>query len=177
MPHSQKSHYPGPDGLRSSILTDTPDDVPLLLFSLFNLSLKTYTFPDAWKCSTFHPRHKSGPPNIISNYRPICHISPVAKLLERIVNNALLAHLSSRSFFVAAQHGFLKRRSTTTCQLAFMDLVTSSIDAGKQTALIYLDIKKAFDRVQHSLLLIKLQQAGVEDPLLSWFRSYLSDRT
>ena len=126
---AKKSYYPGPDGLPSSILTDTPDDVPLLLLSLFNLSLKTYTFPDAWKCSTIHPRHKSGPTNIISNYRPICHISTVAKLLERIVNDALLAHLSSISFFVAAQHGFLKRRSTTTCQLAFMDLVTSSIDA------------------------------------------------
>ena len=97
--------------------------------------------------------------------------------MERIVNDALLAHLSSTSSFVASQHGFLKRRSTTTCQLAFMHLVTLSIDSGKQTALSYLDIKKAFDGVHHSLLLIKLQQAGILNPLLSCFWSYLSDRT
>jgi hypothetical protein len=74
------------------------------------------------------------------------------------------------------QHGFLSRRSTTTCQLDFFEFVSSAYDAGRSIVLVYLDISKAFDRVPHRALLLCLSEAGITGQLHRWFTSYLTNR-
>ncbi|MGL5708765.1 MAG: RNA-directed DNA polymerase, partial [Aeromonas sp.] len=96
-------------------------------------------------------------------------------IMERVINDSLLQHLSSSPIH-PSQHGFISRRSCITCEISFLNLVTLSVDKGKSTIIIYLDMTKAFDRVPHERLLLKLTQAGIGNPLHGWIRSFLSSR-
>ena len=142
----------------------------------FQASLKDKTFPERWKTSTIIPRHKSGDKTSIINYRPIHHTCFLSRIMERVVNTKLLTHLSTSTLH-PSQHGFLSNKSCITCQTSFLELATSSIDAKKCTIIIYFDMRKAFDRVPHKRLLLKLARAGIIDPLHSWLASFLSHRS
>jgi hypothetical protein len=173
----KQSYSPDPDGIPPALLRLCDSDLPDLLLNLFNLSLQSSIVPPHWKKSIIIPRHKGGSPFDITNYRPINHIPAIIKIFERIVKDSLTSHLLCNSILHPAQHGFIRGRSTNTCQLDFLNLVTSSVDSNKSLILIYLDMSKAFDRVPHSHLLAKLHTYGVSEPLLSWFKSYFHGRT
>ncbi|MGL5706975.1 MAG: RNA-directed DNA polymerase, partial [Aeromonas sp.] len=112
---------------------------------------------------------------MVTNYRPIHFTSVASRIMEKVINADLLQHLTN-NLLMPSQHGFLSRRSCTTCQLSFLDLVTTSLDNKQSIVILYLDMQKAFDRVPHERLLMKLSYSGVADPLLTWIRSFLSQR-
>ncbi|MGL5707238.1 MAG: RNA-directed DNA polymerase, partial [Aeromonas sp.] len=170
------SNFPGPDGLPPNLFLRDGYFLNGFLCHIFEHSLKSMVFPACWKSSIILPLHKSGPKSTISNYRPIHITCAISRIMERVVNSKLLPFLTA-TVIHPSQHGFLSRRSCASCHLVFLDCVTTSVDRGYSTIVIYLDMLKAFDRVPHNRLLLKLRLAGISDPLLSWIQSFLSLRT
>lgn len=170
------SSVPGPDGLPSIPLIQGGNDLPLLLHHLFVSSMKQGLFPLQWKQSVVTPRYKSGPRTAADSYRGIHHTSLISRIFERTIKSPLTKHLVFHNLISDRQYGFLLRRSTTSCQTDFFDLLSSAHEAGSSIIIVYLDIKKAFDRVPHAALLRSLAKAGISGSLLQWFASYLSGR-
>ncbi|CAH8605714.1 unnamed protein product [Dicrocoelium dendriticum] len=167
---------PGPDNIPPILVKHGGPDIPLFLLNVFTLSMLNGEYPIHWKQSTIIPRHKSGSMQDVKNYRPIHHTSIISRIMERIVKERIIEYLSSMSLLSKHQHGFLKGRSCTTCQLDYLDYVTRARDAGSAIIVIFLDIQKAFDRVPHNLLLRKLMSYGITNSLLDWLSSYLEGR-
>lgn len=164
----------GPDGLQGHYLYMLRDVIAWPLFLLFRMSVESGVFPAALKIGAISPLLKSGDPNVVSNYRPITMLSNLSKLFESIVLKSI--RLPLNHILVDEQHGFRPGRSTTTCNLALTSYIYDSFRARSQVDVIYTDFSKAFDLVDHSLLIKNLSILGIGDPLLSWLTSYLSNR-
>ena len=162
---------PGPDNIPSSVVKYCASTLLCPLMYLFNLSLKSSTFPDIWKSSYIVPLHKKGSKSDISNYRGISKLSAIPKLFEKIITD-ILKHQVSQNVS-PYQHGFMKRRSTMTNLLEFSSKVLNGFASNEQTDVIYTDFSKAFDTVNHNLLLLKLEKMGFSLTLLAWIKSYL----
>ena len=169
------SYSVGPDGIPSSVLKRCSDVLCYPIVKLFNLSVQQGIFPEQWKYSYLFPIHKKGDKRDISNYRGITSLCACSKLFEVIVNDALFASCSN--YIDVDQHGFFPRRSVTTNLIQFVSRCVQNLDAGFQTDAIYLDLKAAFDRVDHEILLTKMERLGVSTEAIRWFRSYLIGRT
>ena len=109
------------------------------------------------------------------NYRPVSLTSHVCKLMEKVVNRALDKHLE-RGVLYNSQHGFRKGRSCKTNLIEFYDKVTGWMDEGNCVDVLFLDFKKAFNKVDHSRLMVKLAAAGVQENLWQWLRDWLTGR-
>lgn len=169
------SSSPGPDGLPNIFLITCLYSLVKPLTLLFNLSLQQGNFPSQWKYSRTIPIFKSGDPSLVSNYRPISILNSIPKLFETIVAgkiSSLTKHLIN-----PIQHGFTEGRSTTTNLILFKEDIVRALDEGCQLDVIYTDFAKAFDRVNHLILLNKLELFGFSGSVLAWMGSYLSGRT
>ena len=164
----------GPDGVPSCILRNCAASLANPLALLFKASIKSGYFPKLWRDSFVIPLYKSGNKSEISNYRCIAKLSAIPKLFEKFITD-VLCH-SASSILSPAQHGFRKGCSTTTSVLHFTTLVNSGFVHGKQTDAVYTDFSKAFDKVNHQLLLLKLDLLGFTPLSLNWIKSYLSNR-
>ena len=165
---------PGPDGIPPYFLKRTAETICTPLSMLFNRCIESGIFPSAWKKTNIIPVHKSGSRQNIENYRPISILSTLAKLFEKLVHQAIYPFL--RHNIIPEQHGFVKNRSTVTNLMIFTEYLFNNMDAGYQTDAVYTDFKKAFDRVDHSILLNKIAFNGIRGNLLRWFCSYISNR-
>lgn len=167
----------GVDGVTSMMLKNTASYVSPILCKLFNLSLTTGSVPCAWKISRVIPIHKSGDRNLVSNYRPISLQPIVCKILERIIHKHILHHLQDNNILTNRQFGFLPKSSTSDALITALHDWYSYLENRNSVAVALFDLTKAFDKVPHGPLLLKLHSAGLNGPLLSWCRSYLSNRT
>ena len=146
------------------------------LCSLFNHSLHTGCVPISYKEANVTPIPKKGDLSIVSNYRPISLLNSEDKVFERHVFKHLYNHLHRHNLISSLQSGFMPGDSTVN-QLAYLyNTFCQTLDAGKEIRVVFCDISKAFDRVWHSGLFLKLQAAGVTGEVLAWFKSYLSNR-
>ena len=127
--------------------------------------------PVKWKVHKIVPVFKSGDLTSVKNYRPISLLSNTSKVLEQLVYNKIIGHVSKR--ISPFQFGFTKKCSTLQQMLIFTNQIMNS---SSQTDVIYFDISKAFDTVSHSILLSKLWSFGITGVLWTWFKNYLSDR-
>ena len=123
------------------------------------------------------PLYKSGSREDGGNYRPVSILPAVSKLIERVVHNQLMEFIDHNKILSEAQFGFRKGHSTTTCILSFLNDVYQNMDEGKYTGVVVLDLKKAFNTVDHSILIKKLRMYGLSDNACKWFTSYLRGRT
>ena len=164
----------GPDGIPGKLLKMTANIIAPSLCQIYNLSLYQGVVPACWKLANVTPVFKKDDPTLASNYRPISLLSIISKTFERCVYNHCYPHISPR--FYHLQHGFLRGKSTVTQLLHVYQEILDHLAGGKEVDAIHLDLSKAFDRVQHHMLLNKLEQYGISGSLLQWFRSYLSDR-
>ncbi|KAL4084085.1 hypothetical protein QTP88_029401 [Uroleucon formosanum] len=164
----------GPDGLPGVFLFQLRSIIAYPLFLLFRRSLDEGIFPTILKFSSVTPVHKSGVKSDISNYRPISIQSHLSKLFESLVLNSIKP--SVNNILIEEQHGFRPGRSTTTCNLVFSNFVFDSFKKRSQVDVVYTDLAKAFDTVNHSVLLRILETSGFGEPLLSWFGSFLVNR-
>ena len=110
----------------------------------------------------------------VSNYRPISLLSVVLKVFERCIYNRLIDHVHGQIYEL--QYGFLRGRSTTSQLLHVLHQVLKVLEQRNQVDIVYLDFAKAFDKVSHDLLLVKLHNFGIRGNLLRWFRDFLSGR-
>ena len=123
------------------------------------------------------PIHKKGSKKLTFNFRPVSLTSMVGKLLERLINQAIMiAHMSQHNLINDTQHGFLPKRSCQTNLLLYLELLTSCIDKGLDIDVLYLDFAKTFNKVPHKRLLKKVQAHGVCGKVYSWIENWLMDK-
>ena len=168
----------GDDGISSYFLKLAMPYIEDSLVYLFNTSLETSLFPDPWKIARVSPIFKDGDRTEKSNYRPISVLLPVvSRLFEKLVFNQLYQYLNDNCFINSNQSGFRKFHSTITCLLKNTDDWYNGMDTGNLVGMIFVDLKKAFDTVDHQILCRKLESYGILHRELAWFGSYLLDRT
>lgn len=169
------SKGPGPDEVPPIVLRNNSFILARPLFIIFNQSLLSGCFPNYWKVSFISPIYKSGDRNDVANYRPISLISTIPKLFESIICDFLRAQLTCE--IVQQQFGFMSKKSTELNLLLYSDFLASALEDGVQVHSLYTDFSKAFDRVNHRILLCKLKRMGISGALLDWLGCYLTDRT
>ncbi|CAI6372350.1 unnamed protein product [Macrosiphum euphorbiae] len=166
---------PGPDGIPEIVLSQCRYALTLPLHYLFSLSLSSGTFPDLWKSSYVQPVFKNGDRSNIINYRPISIMSSIPKLLESILLPKL--NFSFSKYIIPQQFGFRPHTSTSSNLVAYHKYLMDVIEKGGQVDAIYTDISKAFDTINHAVLIRKLELMGVNNLMLKWFSSYISCRS
>ena len=167
---------PGPDGIHPLLLRNLAYELAPPLTQLFRLSLDEGRIPDEWKTATVQPIFKGGSKNAPENYRPISLTSVICKVLERLIKSQIQDFLRSCNMISPVQHGFQKNRSCTTNLLIAREKWAHELDQGNYLEVVYIDFSKAFDKVPHQRLLLKLSSYGVKGRLLDWIASFLSDR-
>lgn len=164
----------GPDNISPLLLKNCANEIVTPLYILFNKSLSEGKFPDRWKLTFITPIFKNGSKADIRNYRPISITSIIPKIFDRLVTEICTLKLSSQ--IVDNQHGFMCGKSTITNLITYEQFIINAMEHKWQVDAIYTDFSKAFDTVNHDLLLCKLHNMGVRGKILEWFRSYLVDR-
>jgi len=164
------------------------DSVPVFIFKklemvispiicrLFNCSLIEKKFPSALKLAEVVPVHKSGSPYAVANYRPISILPVLSKIFEKIMRARLIEFLAEYNILCDHQFGFRAGRETSDAILEFLDHAYNSLDSKSYLISVFLDLSKAFDTLDHDILLSKLEHVEVRGVVLEWFSSYLSDR-
>ena len=147
------------------------------LCKLVNKSICEGIFPDILKIAKVIPIYKSKEKCNVSNYRPISLLSSISKILEKVMHNRLYSFFQKNKMFYENQYGFRKQRSTVDAVTKFINDVIKSYDDKQSTIAVYCDLSKAFDTIDHNILIHKLEFYGIRGFALSWFRSYLSNRS
>ena len=155
---------------------ETVEQISIPLARVFNLSLKEGVVPFEWKEANIIPLFKKGSRNKSENYRPVSLTSVICKLLERLIKDHMVDFLVKHKLLNSSQHGFLKARSCLTNMLCFLEEITKWIDVGSPVDIIYLDFQKAFDKVPHQRLLLKLKAHGIGNSITDWIEQWLTDR-
>lgn len=164
----------GLDKIPAFLVKDCATVLAVPLCILFNLIISTSSFPDLWKVSKIVPVFKKGDRSNIENYRPITIVNNFAKAFEMLLHEYVYRYMHNR--LSQYQHGFIKGRSTVTNLFCVTQFLADSIDAELQTDVIYTDFSKAFDRLDHNILSMKLQSHGFSENFLKLLKSYLTDR-
>ena len=120
--------------------------------------------------------HKKNDPEDISNYRPISILPTLSKVFERAATDQLVEHLEKNNLLSNHQHAYRKSHSTKTCLFEVVNYLYRLIDQKKYTAIVSLDLSKAFDSINHSLILKKLSKMNLSENTLLWVESYLTNR-
>ena len=170
------SKAPGPDGLSPRILRALSKEIAPILTTIYRHSLISGKVPKQWKKANVTPIYKKGEHYQPSNYRPVSLTSVPCKIMEHILVSNIMTHLEDNNILKDNQHGFRKKRSCETQLLELTNHLTSSLEKGIQTDLIVLDFAKAFDKVNHSLLVYKLRHYGIRGAVKNWIEDFLSQR-
>jgi len=169
----------GPDTVGARILKECADQLADGLVLLFNASLKQGRIPDDWKHATVTPLFKGGNKNRskAENYRPISLTSVSCKVMEHVIHSHVISHLEANGSLTDTQHGFRKKRSCETQLLQTIDTLAKALNDKEQVDSILLDFSKAFDKVCHRKLIIKMKHYGIGSNVLSWITDFLSNRS
>ena len=151
-------------------------EIAPVLVRLFNLCMDNGTFPDSLKIASIIPLHKGGQKTVPTNYRPISLLPIFAKLFEKIIKHRLVEHLDKYNLITDNQFGFRKNRSTELAVTNIHNALLGNLDNNKLTCTIFLDLAKAFDSVDHNILIKKLDKYGIRNKPLQLIKSYLTDR-
>jgi ribonuclease P/MRP protein subunit RPP40 len=172
----QDNKAPGVDGLNSTFIKGCTSGLVRPLVLLFNESLATGQIPQDWKMANVNALFKKGSRKEPGNYRPVSLTCQICKLLERVLKDAMVQYLEEHELIGSSQHGFRKGRSCLTNLLEFIQAVTEGVDQGEDMDVIYLDFQKAFDKVPHKRLLLKMRDMGIGGELARWVENWLEGR-
>ena len=167
----------GVDGITARLIRACGDAIIEPLLYVINLSIDKCVVPLCWKMARVTPLHKGGSTNDPNCYRPISVLPLFSKFMERLVHNQLYSHLDRYQMLSDSQSGFRKADSTTTCLVDFLDAIYNNIEQGRLSGVAFLDLKKAFDTVDHKLMLSKLSNLNISYRVIRWFASYLENRS
>ncbi len=150
-----------------------------ILEHLFNLSFDTKTVPEKLKIAkliAIFKKQLDEEKVIPGNYRPISLLSIIDKLLEKLMYTRLISFINKHKILYKYQFGFRKKHSTTLALIEITDNILQELEEGKCSAGIFIDFQKAFDTVDHNILISKLEHYGIRGPALQWLKSYISNR-
>ena len=167
----------GADGIQPAILKPLAGLLAVPLATLYEKCLLDRRLPSDWKTTIVMSIHKGGASDIVSNYRPISLTSMPLKIMERLIRDHIASHLASQGALTAQQHGFVAKKSCFTNLICFPDEITRRLDNHEQVEVCYLELHKAFDSVNHRLLLLKMRNYNLEPTILDWISEFLADRT
>ena len=168
----------GPDNIPVIVLKNISPELSPILAKVFNKCLLQKCFPISWKISSVCPVYKnSGDRSSPSQYRPISLLSIMSKLLESVINKRVTKHLMKNHLLCDEQYGFRSSRSTADVLTVITHRVSEALDEGFMTRAVALDISKAFDKVWHRGLLLKLSRNGISGNVLGIIESFLSNRS
>ena len=174
---SFKDSSAGWDELKPVIMKNIKHCSAKPLTHICNLSFKTGVFPQQLKTANVVPIYTFGDEDIFSNYRPVSVLPVFSKLIERLMYNRLVMFVNYNDLLYRYQFGFQRGKSTYMALLLLVDKITEALDKEECVVGIFLDFSKAFDTVNHDILLQKLNLYGVKDIALSWFKDYLTNIT
>ena len=164
------------DKINARFLKDGAYVIAEGLTNLFNRSIDSSIFPLSWKFGKITALFKSGNRSDPNNYRPITVLPTVSKILERAVHCQLYNYLTVNKILTSKQFGFRPKLSTPIALAHFTDNIFEKMDNGYLTGALFLDLSKAFDTIDHTVLLNKLNAIGLKRNTTDWFRSYLECR-
>ena len=164
----------GPDMVSVKFLKEVATEISPALTLLFNASILQSIIPTDWKEAFINPTYKKGKNNrgIAENYRPISLTSVTCKLLEHIIHSNIIKHLEANTILSDKQHGFRKRRGCETQLVMVVNDFAKNLNNSQQMDTILLDFSKAFDKVNHRKLMIKMDHYGIRGKLLDWMNDF-----
>ena len=166
----------GPCSIPYDIFECCSDSISNILSKLINLSFSTGVFPSKLKEAKVIPIFKKGSPIIPENYRPISLLSNIDKIFQKIVHKRLMSFLERNNILYPFQFGFRSKHSTANALIYSIENIFKALDSGNFGCFVFIDLQKAFDTVDHCILLSKLKHYGIRGLPLSWFNSFLSYR-
>ena len=167
----------GADSLSAKILKISACAISSPLARIINYCIDNSCFPSAWKLAEVIPIYKGkGSKSDMNNYRPILLLPLLSKIFERHIHTAMYNHLNGNNLLYNLQSGFCKTYSTETALIRLIDQLFWNLDNDEINGLVFIDYKKAFDLIDHKILLSKLEHFGIAPKELSLFENYLKDR-
>ena len=166
----------GLDEISTKLLHSVIDLISDPLAHIINLSFNTGTYPFSWKIAKVVPVFKSGDANLPINFRPISVLSAFSKITERLMCIRMSAFISSKHLLSNSQYGFRKGRCTEQAVANLVNLVSENLDNAVDVFAMYVDVAKAFDSIDISILLCKLHAYGFRGTAHLWFKNYLRNR-
>ncbi|BHF65342.1 hypothetical protein SprV_0200835200 [Sparganum proliferum] len=173
----KESTSPGPDEIQTKLLNELVPEMPKPLALLFKTSFSTGCLPSDWKSTTIIPPFKGGSRASANNYRPLSFTSIYCKIMEKIIEKALMQFLEQHHLLSDAQYSFRSGRSCLTNLPFSLESWTKARDEGNVVHAICIDFKKAFDSASHQRLLHKQRKAGICGRLLVWIQNFLTGRS
>ena len=168
---------PGPDKIPAILIKECKNEIAPALTILWQKSIDQGEIPSELLKQTIIPIYKKDNKSLASNYRPISLTSHLIKVFERVLRDKLIAHLESNNLITQHQHGFRSNRSTVTQLLDHINSILEILERNENADIVYLDMAKAFDTVNHKILLHKLEQMKVSGKILTWIKMFLTKRS
>lgn len=166
----------GPDGIPVSFVKIHHQFFATLLAEVFNEIIETGIYPECLKTARVVPVFKNGDSTDLNNYRPISTLSILDKILEKLILKRILDYVTRHKMLYSYQYGFRKGSSTLAATCDLVDDIYDSLDSGTLVGALFIDLKKAFDTIDHLLLIEKLDTYGIRGVAKQLIRSYLTDR-
>ena len=166
----------GLDGISVKVLQSSALWLAQTVTDIFNSSLLQGKFPCLLKVGKLIAIHKKGSVLDVNNYRPVTILSALSKIFEKLMYSRLICFLTHNNLLTHQQFGFRRKKSTQDAILHFLKNIGNQIDEGNIPVGLCFDFSKAFDSLDHKILLSKLEKIGIKDSVLNWFKSFLTDR-
>lgn len=166
----------GIDGIQAIVVKNCPEIITPILTEIINNCIACGQFPDALKVARVVPIHKSESKAEIENYRPVSVLPIINNIFERVINSRLLEFVEKCNLLYDFQYGFRKNCGTNTALSEIFDMLYCDMNERKKCTGLFMDLSKAFDCVNHDILLNKLERMGIRGVALQLFKSYLTNR-
>jgi hypothetical protein len=166
----------GHDNIDTFIIKRVATEIAKPLTSIFNLSIATGIVPQKLKIAKVIPIFKKNDPELFSNYRPVSVLPCFSKILERLIFNRCITYIDRHRILNDKQFGFRSNHSTSMAIIQLVDTIYNAVEKNETTIGIFLDLSKAFDTIDHKILIHKLELYGFRGIVLDWFKDYLYNR-
>ena len=166
----------GIDNISNQLLKHIKHEISDPISRIINQSFLTGVFPNKLKIARVIPVHKKNDDQLFENYRPISILPSISKIFEKIMHGQIYDHFTENDFLYANQYGFRKEHNTEFAAMELVDRIASKMENRDIPINIYLDMSKAFDTLDHDILLSKLEYYGIQNKALDLMQSYLADR-
>ena len=160
----------------TKVLIAIRDILAPILSHIFNLCISQSYFPYELKTGCITPVFKKGDKSDMKNYRPVCSLSPISKIFEKIIYLRMITFIEKNKIFSDNQFGFRKMKSTETALMKFMDFIHNGLSKKQNVGTIFMDLSKAFDVMNHNILKLKLEHYGFRGVILDFIMSFVRDR-